>query len=509
MLFSDPIYLFVFLPVTLLIFSVISNKILSIIFLSIASLFFYSFFSTHFLLLFLSSIAANIIFAFFLIEMTKHRYTIFIISVAANVSFIFYFKYFGYLSSFTTTSFDVASLAIPVGISFYTFQKLGFLYDIYGAKEETIKLLGYGNSMKQRGAALMRFVSYVAFFPQMVIGPIVYLREYVKEIDRKTFGRLQYRDLAVGITLIVLGLAKKMLADELGETANPVFAAVEKGEQLSAGMAWMGALSYYVQLYFDFSGYSDMAIGSARLFGIKLPINFDSPLRASGIIDFYRRWHITLTRLIARMLFTPIALWGTRAGALRGYRGWRMKALSNWLPLVINFQVIAIWHGLAPTFLLFGAIHGFWYICETEARASKRWRNFKAATSEGKLFAFGAMATFLPLLLTFALFRSQSIDGFGRLLTAMFVGLDFTPEFGHAQFVLLSAFAIVWFLPNTNVFLERFKPGLYTWVNSNNALALADLRWRPSLFWGVCMTSLFIFTLYNLNSEAPFIYMGF
>jgi alginate O-acetyltransferase complex protein AlgI len=510
MLFIDPVYLFVFVPLVGLGFYLIGRQTPAILFLTAASLVFYAGFGADYLAVFVSSMAVNAAFAWALLEHEgPARRPIFLAGIGCNIAFIFYFKYWGYLGSFGAGAFDVADLAIPVGISFYTFQQMGFLFDLYSAPEPTRRQLGYGPTAAGRARALSRFLSYVAFFPQLVIGPIVYLHEYVAQIERPTFGRLRSRDLAVGVTLLILGLCKKVLADQLGTLADPTFAAAADGSALSRFDAWVGALAYFAQLYFDFSGYSDMALGAARLFGIRLPINFDSPLRATGIVDFYRRWHITLTRLIARFLFTPLALWATRLAARRRYTGWRMRAWSSWLPFLANFQAIALWHGLSPTFILFGAIHGVWFILERELGSSKAMRRLTGRLPERSRFLLAAAATFLPLMLTFALFRSTSLASFGRLLEAMFTGPNGEIALGRDHLVLVAAFAIIWLLPNTNVLLKRFNPGLITWINPDRTPALFDLSWRPSFAWGVIVLILFSGALYHTNYEAPFLYLGF
>jgi D-alanyl-lipoteichoic acid acyltransferase DltB (MBOAT superfamily) len=300
-----------------------------------------------------------------------------------------------------------------------------------------------------------------------------------------------------------------VLADQLGTLAYPTFAAAAAGAALTRFDAWVGALAYFAQLYFDFSGYSDMAVGAARLFGIRLPINFDSPLRATGIADFYRRWHITLTRLIARCLFTPLALWTTRLAARRRYTGWRMRAWSSWLPFLANFQAIALWHGLSPTFILFGAIHGVWFIVERELGTTKGLRRLTGRLPERPRFLRAAAATFLPLMLTFALFRSTSLASFWRLVQTMFAGPGGEIALGMNHLVLVAAFAIIWLLPNTNVLLKRFNPGLITWINPDRTPAILDLRWRPSVAWAVIVLILFSGALYHTNYEAPFLYLGY
>lgn len=510
MLFVDPVYFLLFLPLVTLLFYQLRRRTLAVGYLAVVSFLFYAGFGRDFLLIFVASIAINAGFAFWLMEAAgAWRRRLFAAGMLFNIGYIFYFKYWWYLGSFGAGAFDVGNLAIPVGISFYTFQQMGFLFDLYSDGPGTRGLLQHAPNWRGRSRALTRYVAYVAFFPQLVIGPIVYLKEYISQIDRPRFGRLRQQDLAVGITLLVLGLAKKVFADWLGSFANPAFDAAAAGEELSRFTAWVGVCAYYLQLYFDFSGYSDMALGAARLVGIRLPINFDSPLRACGIRDFYQRWHITLTRLIARFMFTPLSLWGTRRAMRAGHRrGWRFFLLSSWLPLLINFQIIAIWHGLSPTFLLFGLIHGIWFVLESDARLQKRWRGWFGGWNAQARFYFGAALTFLPLMLTFALFRSQSLEAFGYLLERLlFLDGAWGLQLRGSHLLIGVGFAIVWLLPNTNLLLARYQPGFITFKNADRSVL--RLRWQPTLLWALGLMALFYLSLRMLNFEAPFLYLGF
>jgi D-alanyl-lipoteichoic acid acyltransferase DltB (MBOAT superfamily) len=255
-----------------------------------------------------------------------------------------------------------------------------------------------------------------------------------------------------------------------------------------------------------------MAVGLARMFGIRLPINFDSPLRATGIIDFYKRWHITLTRVIVRFLFTPLALWGTR----RAFE-WRLgrtsqKLISSWLPLLINFQVIALWHGALATFLVFGLVHGLWYILETEVRASRWWRTWSKTQPGDRLTAYGQAITLVPLVLTFALFASPSLSSYGLLLESLFLPPTDTSAmtFQVREWALIAAgFAIVWLMPNSTELLARYRPGLLSWPNPSTTPAVLVLRWRPDLAWAAFMLLLITAAIYSQSQKSPFLYQGF
>jgi len=257
-----------------------------------------------------------------------------------------------------------------------------------------------------------------------------------------------------------------------------------------------------------------MALGIARLFGIRLPINFDSPLRASGISDYYRRWHITLTRVIGRFLFTPLSMAATRFAAGRRLPALPNRMIGRWLPLMLNFEVIALWHGATASFVVFGLIHGAWFVLETEVKGSRLWRRHKAKTSERTRQIWGQVITFIPLLLTFSLFRAGSLTTFWNLQASMWTNagsfISTLKDNGDAYLLIAAAFAIIWFAPNSYELTSRYAPGILTWVNpSTTPRPLANLRWRPTARWAVVVGALIIASMFFLSRKAPFIYMGY
>nr|WP_240903023.1 MBOAT family O-acyltransferase [Caulobacter sp. SLTY] len=356
---------------------------------------------------------------------------------------------------------------------------------------------------------MVRFGAFHTFFPQLVVGPITYLSEFGPQALSQRFGRFKRTDLEVGLTLIAIGLFKKVvIADSLGRITAPVFDGLAQGAPANSAQAWLAVTGYFAQLYFDFSGYSDMALGLARLFGIRLPFNFDSPLRASGIADFYRRWHITLTRVIGRFLFTPLSLWGARTAAEKALPIPAARALSAWGPMLVNFQVIALWHAALPTFMLFGLIHGLWFILETEVRATKRWRRFKKATTDTFRLRVGQALTILPLMLTFALFRSADLQVFASLVQALPLTAP-APVNWPAAAQVAGAFALIWLAPNSQELLRRYRPGIRTWNNPSTTPGPLRVEWRPTLLWGLFVAGLLLGALSMIAYRTPFIYMGY
>jgi D-alanyl-lipoteichoic acid acyltransferase DltB (MBOAT superfamily) len=246
------------------------------------------------------------------------------------------------------------------------------------------------------------------------------------------------------------------------------------------------------------------------MFGIRLPINFQSPLRAVGIIDFYRRWHITLTRVIARFLFTPLSITGTRFAMRRKLKGIRAKAVSSWAPLLLNFLVIGMWHSASITFVFFGAAHGLWYIVEVEVRSTRRWKRFAKETPGWiRGFAGGAITTLL-ITASFALARSPNLPVFFRLFTSLGgdwtdSGLDFPSMMGIAR-RLAFALAVIYFAPNAYEMLQRYRPGIPTFKVASTTPPLFRFLWRPTFFWGLVVAALGLLVLNRLAQPVPFVY---
>jgi D-alanyl-lipoteichoic acid acyltransferase DltB (MBOAT superfamily) len=528
MLFIDPFFLLIFLPLTLLVFWLVGRRVgatAGLTVTALASVLFYAKFGLDFAALLIASVAVNFLVGFGMVTwadaMPRVRVALLVLGQVVNFGLLIFFKYIAPLFASSATPAHgeggLVDLAIPVGISFYTFHQAVFLADAYARKPEVLAYLGIARGVRDAAGAAIRYAAFILFFPQLVIGPIVYLSEFAASTLRSSFGRVRRVDLEVGITLVAIGFFKKVaIADQLAQVSSPAFAALKAGEVIDPISAWTAALSYYFQLYFDFSGYSDMAIGLARMFAIRFPANFDSPLRAAGIVDFYKRWHITLTRVISRFLFTPLSAWGIRAALDLGLGPTMRKVLALWLPLLLNFQIIGLWHGATLTFTLFGVIHGLWYIIETEVGSSRRWRKRTLLRNPVHVRLLGQALTFLPLMLTFALFASPDLWSFWRLLQSMFSFALVEPlyiggAFGRrvAIMILAGAAAIVWLLPNSNELLRRYRPVIWTWRNESTTPRISRLRWRPSPVWAVFLFALFAVGIWYHRFEAPFLYQGF
>ena len=344
MVFSSTIFLFFFLPLTLLAYFVVGPRGRNLILLA-ASLLFYAWGETVYLLVMLFSIAANYLFGL-LIDRARERGsrggTAFALAVATNLGLLGFFKYANFfvdnlnqvLPVLGLAPMDIGRVHLPIGISFFTFQALSYIIDLY--RNETAV---------QR--SLLNFALYKALFPQLIAGPIVRYRDVAREIEQRT---VSLDDFASGVQRFIIGLGKKVLiANVMGRAADTIFAT--PAETLPATLAWIGAIAFMLQIYFDFSGYSDMAIGLGRMFGFHFLENFNYPYIARSIREFWRRWHISLSTWFRDYLYIPLG--GNRHGAVR-----------TGANLLLVFLLCGLWHGASWTFLIWGVYHGFFLVLE-------------------------------------------------------------------------------------------------------------------------------------------------
>ncbi len=415
MLFNSYSFIFFFLLPAVALFFLL-RPAYRLGFLSIASVLFYGAWSAAHLGLLLASVVLNYFFAYIMEESDRKR-TILSLAIVLNLSLLVYYKYsfFLHLSS--------QSLILPLAISFYTFQQIAFLADVSMGK------------IKKR--SFSEYLFFVIFFPQLIAGPIVHYRQIIAQVHEGALARVEWEAVQAGAVLFSLGLFKKVVvADQLFPLANGAFEHIETLDTLSA---WMGLFAYTLGLYFDFSGYTDMAIGLALLFGLRLPVNFNSPYKATDIVDFWRRWHITLSNFLRDYLYIPLG--GNRMGERR--------EIFN---LLITMTLGGFWHGAGWTFILWGALHGLLLaLVHLKNRYIDGWKIPKA----------GAIAvTFITVSLLWVLFRSPGIEeawSYYRILFH-FEGGDIAM---HDLLAVSIALGIVWFLPNSMEFaaypkLKRF-----------------------------------------------------
>ncbi|MDD2877405.1 MAG: MBOAT family protein [Acidiphilium sp.] len=380
MLFNSSVFVVGFLPAFLASFALAGWRFgprAALVVLLIASLVFYAWWTPVFLPLLVGSIVGNYALVH-LMRRSRHRRPWLIAGLAANLGLLGWFKYAGLFAATGAglLGFPPPDLGIvlPLGISFFTFQQIMFLVDSF--RDET------------PACGFLDYACFVGFFAHLIAGPIVRPREIIPQFAHHD-GQVHHDDLIAGIEIFLLGLAKKIvLADSLARFADPGFRVAAAGHQLSLVEAWVALLAYGAQIYFDFSGYSDMAIGLARMIGVRFPLNFRSPYQARDIGDFWRRWNITLSGFLRDYLYIPLG--GNRHGEARRNAN-----------LMITMLLGGLWHGAAWSFLAWGGLHGLYLIIH------QQWRRFG-----GKMPACLAQAiTLLAVLLAWVPFRAESLHG--------------------------------------------------------------------------------------------------
>jgi len=426
MLFNSYSFLFFFLPVAFAGYFLLNGKHLtklSRLWLVSCSLFFYGWWDPGYLPLILLSIVANFALGTVIGIATEHKRKLLATGICLNVALLCYYKYTGFIvdnvNALLGADIQIAPIVLPLAISFFTFQQIAYLVD--SARGET------------REYDFLNYALFVTFFPQLIAGPIVHHAEMMPQFRKLRNLVVDHANILQGLGLFTLGLAKKvLLADTFAIWANAGFAAPQG---IGFAQAWTASLSYTLQLYFDFSGYMDMATGAALLFNIRLPRNFDSPYKSASLQDFWRRWHITLGRFLRSYVYIPLG--GSRRGTPR--------LLGN---LFATFLIGGIWHGAGWTFAIWGALHGLGLVVH------RLW------TMTGRrLPPLAARAlTFLFVHCAWVVFRAQSADDALHVLSAMFLkapspaGLTLLP-----LAAILAGLAIVWGLPNAREAVENNK----------------------------------------------------
>jgi alginate O-acetyltransferase complex protein AlgI len=394
MIFSSSLFLLYFLPFILIVTYIIPGKFRNW-FLLVASVFFYAWGAPVFVFFVLGSVVAD----FLLVGVMNSkagsaRKTLFWVSVLLNLGLLLYFKYMNFfvdqlnvmLGLFGSKPAAWAKIALPVGISFITFQKLSYTLDVYKKQHPVF-------------TKLQDYALYIFLFPQLLSGPIVRPGQIAGQIaDRSSQENADYR--LSGFYRFVIGLAKKVLiADVLGVSVNEIFALPATG--LTSGLTWIGAIAYTFQIYFDFSGYSDMAIGLARMLGFRLPENFNSPYVSQSITEFWRRWHMTLSFWFRDYVFLPLAYATSRRLPKERYAGIRADKVIYLIATTVTFLLCGFWHGAAWTFIVWGVYMGFFLITD-------RLFLLKYLKKAGKIPSIAI--TFFILMIGWLIFRSQTLD---------------------------------------------------------------------------------------------------
>jgi alginate O-acetyltransferase complex protein AlgI len=500
MLFNSFEFILLFLPVTLAVYFLAgraADKRWAHGWLLAASLFFYAWWSPRNLWIIIASICLNYALAQYCIypaEPARRRWYLGL-GVAANLALLGYFKYANFFvdnwDALTGSGFHLPRIVLPIAISFFTFQQIVFLVEAYRGATGDYDFLHY---------ALL-----VTFFPHLIAGPIVHYREILTQFTRPGRCRFQASHFAVGVTIFCIGLFKKVvIADGVAPFANSVFNAA--GSQISPTVfeAWAGALAYTFQLYFDFSGYSDMAIGLARMFGIRFPMNFNSPYKAINIIDFWRRWHITLSRFLRDYLYIPLG--GNRKGAVRRH-----------LNLLLTMLLGGLWHGAGWTFVIWGGLHGFYLIVNHFWQAARGTLGLNQPSLFGRAMARGL--TFGCVVVAWVFFRAESFPAALTLLRSMFLGngisVELSPNGLVAPYAAMTWLVVVgliaFFAPNTQELMSRYRPVLRYPAAESMTYRYRWLLWQPSPAWSIVVALLSAAALATLwiGNNAEFIYFQF
>jgi alginate O-acetyltransferase complex protein AlgI len=519
MLFNSFEFLFVFFPLSIVAYYVCARfgRTYGIAALVAASALFYAWWDYRFIVLLAGSIAFNHLAAHAIgrsAAQGRDRSASLLLAAAltGNLAILGLFKYGRFfldnVNLVVGGSFGFTGLVLPLGISFFTFEQIAYLVDV--RRNSTII------------TDPLRYAFFVSFFPRLVAGPILRYREILPQIADSRPDTVSAENIGVGLTIFIIGLAKKtILADGIAVFASPVFAAAGRGESLDLLFSWGGVLAYTLQLYFDFSGYSDMAIGAARCFGIRFPENFDSPYKSRSIVEFWRRWHITLSRFLRDYLY--FSLGGNRRGPTRRY-----------LNLMITMLLGGLWHGANWTFVFWGGLHGFYLVVNHGWLEIRRRVPLLERCAGTRASAFAAwLVTFLALAVAWVFFRAPTFHAAYSLLQDMAgqhglvipkglafllgadaaalqrFGIAFADESGttliETYLWVSGLLAVALFLPNTQELLSRWNPVL----EAIRPRASSLLLWQPSARWAVAIGLLGVLAVMSITRVSEFLYWQF
>lgn len=447
MLFNSIEFLFIFLPIVFFVYFALNKlKLVELAkgWLVFASLAFYSYWKIDYLPLIISSMIFNYSIGATLtrkINLKINRKVVLLIGIIGNVVLLSYYKYFDFLVNNINyvlhTGYDTLKIALPLGISFFTFTQIAYLVDAYKEEVKEYDFLNYA--------------LFVTYFPHLIAGPILHHKEMMPQFANLRKKIINHRNISMGLFLLAVGLFKKvMLADFLSPFVKQTF---DISYNMPFFEAWISSFAYSFQLYFDFSGYCDMALGISWLFNIKLPINFNSPYIAQNIQDFWRRWHMTLSRFLRDYIYIPLG--GNRFGDFITYRN-----------LFLTFLIGGIWHGAAWTFVAWGALHGVGIVI------NRAWQKLKLTIPS----VLAVFITFIYVNILWVFFRAVSFDKAINILKSM-VGLNgFEPvvidkmrfafdngDLKVSLLLLIPCFILVFFVKNSNKWAESFKPNWFYW----------------------------------------------
>ncbi len=541
MLFNSYEFIFGFLPVTIAGFLLLGSmsRRWALGWLVVASVLFYTWWRPFNLLIIGPSLVVNYVIARALLRLAadetkaRARTAVLALGVVFNLGVLGYFKYANFAvvvaGDLTGRDFVIEQIILPLGISFITFQKIAFLIDVAGRRVERF--------------TASDFMLFVLFFPQLIAGPIVHFRETMPQFHA---ARCKYDpDLfALGLTLFCFGLFKKVvLADGVAVHVTPIYELAAAGGVVTLIQAWLAAVGFTLQIYFDFSGYSDMACGAALFFGVRLPLNFDSPLKATNIIDFWLRWHVTLTRFLTAYVYNPVTLALTRRRSAKRLSLLRRRESSVRAfvvilagPTLFTMFVSGVWHGAGYTFIVWGLLHGLFLV------VNHAWRQYAPARAEGGpararlAAATGFALTFLAVAVAMVYFRAPDIGSATHIAKGM-IGLNglslpdeiagvlglsgvpamerldgevFTRELIASLSLLAVLLAIALAMPNSLQVLGAHKPVIEA-PDEPPTIAWTGrtVAWRPTLPWLALVAALAAVAVPRIAGESEFLYWQF
>jgi alginate O-acetyltransferase complex protein AlgI len=497
MLFNSFEFIFVFLPITLagflIIGKIVETPVARVVWLALASVAFYAYWNVDFLPVIGVSIVVNFLFALAIAAYPLHSRATFIAAVAANLAALGFYKYANFaieiFSAFAPHPLPPLAMTLPLGISFFTFTQIAYLADV-----------AFGRTYEH---SFIKYVLFVTYFPHLIAGPIMHHREMMPQFDVAK-PRLPRDRLAIGLSIFVIGLFKKtVIADYFSTIVDPVFAAAGKSA-VSGLEAWGGTLAYSLQIYFDFSGYCDMAIGMSFLFGIVLPFNFDAPYKSRSIAEFWHRWHITLSRFLRDYLYIPLG--GNRRGEVR--RNYN---------LAVTMLVGGLWHGAGFTFIIWGGLHGLFLIINHSWLKLRKRSVVLARVTETPVYALASLAlTQFCVAVAWVFFRADSLNTARTMLSAMsgLTALSVSPKglvSGVNLALIIAGYLACLILPNVNEMFRYDKVGLDTY-RLPQPWSISRLHWRMKVPWAVATATLLVAGLIAIlaaGEGTPFLYFQF
>lgn len=514
MVFSSSTFLVYFLPTVFLGFLLLSAtgmRRLVLAWLTIASLFFYAWGRAENLPLLVGSILFNYVAGGRLLKRPNRALLVF--GIIVNVGLLAYFKYTIFGVSIADDLFDgdwtAPNIILPLAISFFTFKQIAYLVDAQHGQVTEHDFLNYS--------------LFITFFPQLIAGPITHHREMLPQFEDPERVRPRWDLVAIGATLFIVGLFKKVIvADPFGSYTSRLFEAAERAP-LPLLEAWMAAVGYALQIYFDFSGYCDMAIGLGLLFGIQLPLNFNSPYKAKNMIEYWSRWHMTLTRFLTAYIYNPLTTALSRRRLARGepiMSGGVMEPAAFLqlvaFPMIVTMLVAGVWHGAGWQFVIFGLLHGSYLVVAHAWRRHKKAKGLPLDDRTKVRVAFSVLLTFVCASVALVFFRAADVPSALNIVSGMagLNGIVRPTELARYLGPLIALFMfVVWTFPNVYEWLQAYPTALDAKVSRPGSVG----RWRSLFVWqprvatGILLGLVGAVTLLRSLSGAPaeFIYSQF